>query len=90
MKIFAYGSNMNLNRLKARVPSASKVCNASISGYFFSFNKKSSDGSGKGNITHTNNAADTVWGVVFEIDETEKGMLDEAEGLGNGYDESII
>lgn len=90
MKIFAYGSNMNINRLKERVPSAAKVCNASLDGYSFAFNKKSTDGSVKGNIEQTNNANDKVWGVVFEIDEKEKNKLDDAEGLGNGYNETMI
>lgn len=90
MKIFAYGSNMNINRLKKRVPSATKICNASIDGYSFAFNKKSTDGSVKGSIEQTNNADDKVWGVVFEIDEKEKEKLDDAEGLGKGYNETMI
>lgn len=90
MKIFAYGSNMNMSRLKKRVPSATKVCNASLNGYAFAFNKKSKDGSVKGNIAQTNNADDKVWGVVFEIDEKEKEKLDDAEGLGKGYNETMI
>ncbi|HNU47179.1 MAG TPA: gamma-glutamylcyclotransferase [Bacteroidia bacterium] len=90
MKIFAYGSNMNINRLKKRVPSATRVCNASLDGYSFAFNKKSNDGSVKGNIEQTNNTNDKVWGVVFAIDEKEKDTLDEAEGLGKGYYETVI
>ncbi|MFT3909745.1 MAG: gamma-glutamylcyclotransferase family protein [Ferruginibacter sp.] len=90
MKIFAYGSNMNLKRLQKRVPSATKVSNASLDGYAFKFNKTSNDGSGKGNIEQTNNPADKVWGVIFEIDDQEKAKLDEAEGLGNGYNETLI
>ncbi len=90
MKIFAYGSNMNLNRLKKRVPSATKVCNASLEGYRFSFNKRSNDGSGKGNIQQTNIDGDIVVGVVFEIDEKEKPALDAVEGLGNGYNQTVI
>ena len=91
MKIFAYGSNMNINRLKERVPSAIKVCNASVEGYKFSFNKRSNvDGSAKGNIHETDDAADKVWGVVFEIAETDKSGLDEVEGLGKGYNEQQI
>lgn len=90
MKIFAYGSNMNIGRLRKRVPSAIKVCNASLVGYSFAFNKKSKDGSLKGNIVQTNNADDKVWGVVFEIDEKEKEKLDDAEGLGKGYNETMI
>lgn len=91
MKIFAYGSNMNINRLKERVPSATKICNASIEGYKFSFNKRSNvDGSAKGNIQSTNSNDDKVWGVIFEIDEADKSGLDEVEGLGKGYNEQQI
>lgn len=90
MKIFAYGSNMNINRLKNRVPSAIKISNASLGGYSFAFNKKSTDGSVKGNIEQTKNANDKVWGVVFEMDEKEKEKLDDAEGLGKGYNEKVI
>jgi gamma-glutamylcyclotransferase (GGCT)/AIG2-like uncharacterized protein YtfP len=90
MKIFAYGSNMNIGRLRKRVPSATKVCNASLDSYSFAFNKKSKDGSVKGNIVQTNNVDDKVWGVVFEIDEKEKEKLDDAEGLGKGYNETMI
>lgn len=90
MKIFTYGSNMNIGRLRKRVPSATKVCNASLDGFSFAFNKKSKDGSVKGNIVQTNNADDKVWGVVFEIDEKEKEKLDDAEGLGKGYNEIMI
>lgn len=91
MKIFAYGSNMNINRLKERVPSATKVCNASLEGYKFSFNKKSNvDGSAKGNIHQSNDTTYKVWGVVFEIAETDKVGLDEVEGLGKGYNEQQI
>jgi len=90
MKIFAYGSNMNVNRLKQRVPSAIKVCNASLPGYKFSFNKRSNDGSGKGNIQQTDIDSDTVAGVVFDINELEKPALDAIEGLGNGYNQTVI
>lgn len=82
---------MNIIRLKERVPSAIKVCNASIEGYKFSFNKRSNvDGSAKGNIHHNNYTTDKVWGVVFEIAETDKSGLDEVESLGKGYNEQQI
>ena len=82
---------MNINRLKERVPSATKICNASVDGYKFSFNKRSNvDGSAKGNIEFTSNNDDKVWGVIFEIDEADKSGLDEVEGLGKGYNEQEI
>jgi len=33
---------------------------------------------------------DIVWGVVFEILDSQKHDLDEAEGLGRGYDEKVV
>ncbi len=90
MKIFAYGSNMSLNRLKARVSSAKKISNGYIEGYELKCIKISNDGSGKATISKTNNNENKVWGVVFEIDENEKPRLDRAEGLNYGYNQSTI
>ena len=88
MIIFSYGSNMNLNRLKERVPSAKKI----DSGYIMEFDlkciKRSIDGSGK--ATLLSSANNIVWGVVYEIDDKDKTSLDKAEGLGSGYDEVMV
>ncbi|MBI1780613.1 MAG: gamma-glutamylcyclotransferase [Sphingobacteriales bacterium] len=61
-----------------------------LPGYKFSFNKRSNDGSGKGNIQQTNIDGDTIVGVVFEINEAEKPALDAVEGLGNGYNQAVV
>lgn len=90
MKIFAYGSNMHLNRLRKRVPSATKISNAYIQGYNLICNKISIDESSKANIFKSNNSKDIVWGVIFEIEDIEKSILDEAEGLGRGYNETTL
>lgn len=90
MKIFAYGSNMNLDRLKKRVPSANKLLNVFVKDYTLKCNKNSKDGSSKANIIKTGNDDDIVWGVIFEIDDSEKANLDKAEGLGQGYNESTL
>ena len=80
MKIFTYGSNFYINWLKERIPSAIKVCNASVEGCKFSFNIRSNvDGLAKGKIQQTNEAADKVCGVVFEMAEIDKWGLDESE-----------
>lgn len=91
MLIFAYGSNMNLNRLTQRVPSAVKLCNAFVPGYKLVCNKVSKkDGSAKANIIKTDNLAELVWGVLFNIKSNEKPLLDKAEGLGMGYNEDTL
>ena len=91
MLIFAYGSNMNLNRLTQRVPSAVKVCNVFLPGYKLVCNKVSKkDGSAKANIVKTDNLGELVWGVLFYINSNEKPLLDKAEGLGMGYNEDTL
>lgn len=90
MLIFAYGSNMNLNRLIKRVHSAVKITNAFLSGYRLVCNKVSKDGSAKANIIKTDNLAELVWGVLFSININEKTLLDKAEGLGMGYNEDKL
>jgi gamma-glutamylcyclotransferase len=82
---FAYGSNMLTRRLSARTPSAVAVGTAYVEGYRLTFDKVSTDGSGKCDIDATGNAADRVWGVLFRIDTAESADLDAAEGLGQGY-----
>lgn len=66
---FAYGSNMLTERLQARCKSAKVRCVGSADGYRLAFSKKSQDGSGKATIRP--DEASGVYGIVFDIDETE-------------------
>lgn len=90
MLIFAYGSNLNLNRRLQRVPSAIKVSNAFLPGFKLVCNKEGKDGSAKANIVKKNISCELVWGVLFNIDSKEKPLLDKAEGLGLGYNEDTL
>ena len=87
-KYFAYGSNMLTERLRAadRCPSAMPIGVGSLRGYTLQFWKMSKDGSGKATIVPRGTAEARVMGVVFEIEEGEKGDLDTAEGAGKGYE----
>jgi hypothetical protein len=82
---FAYGSNMFTRRLAARTPSAVRITTAFVEGRRLTFDKVSTDGSGKCDIEATGNPADRVYGVLFRIATAEERALDEAEGLGHGY-----
>ncbi len=88
MKYFAYGSNMCTNRLKSRVPSCEFHCVGELRGYVLKYHKRSTDGSGKSNVIPSGNSKDVVIGVIFTIDESEKSLLDEAEG--QGYRETLV
>lgn len=80
---FAYGSNMLVERLQARAPSAQPVSHARIDGWRLRFDKKSLDGSGKCHIERQPGAC--VHGVVFRIYDADLERLDQAEGVGHGY-----
>jgi len=72
-------------RLRERVPSAVAIGIGRLIGYALKWHKRSLDGSGKCDIESTGRNEDVVWGVLFELDASEKSALDRAEGLGNGY-----
>ena len=73
-----------------RAPSAVKTGVGLIKGFRVAFDKVSADGSGKCNIRKTADLNDLVHGVVFRIDTDDKLSLDTAEGLGDGYEQTII
>jgi hypothetical protein len=85
----AVRSNKSTKRLHAsdRVPSANRVSIAVLPGYRLSFQKKSSDGSAKCDAYFTGNKSDSVIGVLFEVNQSEKTNLDRTKGLGFGYKE---
>lgn len=87
---FAYGSNMLSRRARERVPSAKAIGVGILRGYELRWHKKGWDGSGKCDVVKTVNLESLVYGVVYEIDAAEKPDLDEAEGLGAGYDEKQV
>jgi cation transport regulator ChaC len=80
---FAYGSNMSLRRLKARVPSASRIGIARLNGFRLAFEKIGRDGSAKCDITVC--ADSGVHGVLFALAASERPQLDACEDLGRGY-----
>lgn len=90
MLYFSYGSNMSSRRLRYRVPSANFVTTASLYGHELRFHKRSMDGSAKCDAYETGDDTHRIIGVVFDITESEKPILDTYEGLGHSYDEKLI
>jgi gamma-glutamylcyclotransferase len=83
---FAYGSNMSVSRLRARVPSARPHGVSQLTHHQLSFHKIGKDGSAKCDAYFTDNQHDLVMGVLYTIDHAEKAYLDQVEGLGKGYE----
>lgn len=85
-RTFAYGSNMLSARIKERCPSARPLGVAQLPGHELRWHKRSIDGSGKCDVVPAG-VGHAVFGVVYEIDASERAALDQAEGLGHGYDQ---
>lgn len=76
-------------RAPTRCPSAEPLGNGMLAGRGLAFRKESNDGSAKCDIP-TGKPEDFVHGFVFRIASSERKQLDEAEGVGKGYDVSEV
>lgn len=90
MLYFAYGSNMSTPRIRQRVPSALALSIAVLDGHRLAFHKVGRDGSAKCDIPACSDGDAWVYGVVFHIDPAHRTLLDQAEGLGNGYERKPV
>ena len=79
VKYFAYGSNLDLPQMKRRCPSSKLISKGSLSGYRLTFNRFSS-GWGGGVADVIQKQGSKVWGLVFEISDTDLERLDRYEG----------
>lgn len=86
----AYGSNLHPLRLTLRVPSAQLVGIVRLDGYRLRFRKRGKDGSAKCDLDFTNDPSHAAYAAVYEMRVAEAGLLDEAEGLGSGYDKTYV
>ena len=77
-------------RLRFRVPTCEFVSIARLPRHQLRFHKRSKDGSSKCDAFYTGEELDTLWGVVFDIATSEKTKLDQAEGLGGGYNAGSV
>ena len=90
MKYFAYGSNMDPQRMRERGVSFSQRKRAILKGYVLSFNKVGLDNprEGKGNITKNEN--EVVEGALYGIHDSDLTKLDVAEGFPDHYDHVAV
>lgn len=88
--VFSYGSNMCLERIRDRVPSADVVGCGHVVGRRLAFHKVGVDGSAKADAFHSADPTHRIFGVIMRIARKEKPVLDEYESLGIGYDEERV
>jgi len=85
MLYFAYGSNMDWERIthRDRAPSAQFLLRATLPDYKLAFTRWSQkQQTGTADVVIF--PVGIVWGVVFDIDPAEKPKLDAAEGVNSG------
>jgi hypothetical protein len=88
---FAYGSNMAIERLRSRVPSAKPICVGVLAGHQLKFHKRGSrDHSGKCDAAHTGRPEDRIFGVLYAVRIDELADLDKVEGRGYGYERETV
>ena len=82
IKYFAYGSNLDLAQMKIRCPSSELISKGSLSGYRLTFNRYSSGWGGV--VADVIQGKDSeVWGLVFELSNSDLKRLDSYEGCYN-------
>ncbi|MCA9395325.1 MAG: gamma-glutamylcyclotransferase [Candidatus Omnitrophica bacterium] len=89
MLYFAYGSNMSVKRLRARISSARVVCTATLPGHELRFHKHGDDESAKCDAAAAGAAAEVI-GVLYDIHTADKVILDKIEGVGAGYEQKTV
>ena len=78
----AYGSNMWPRRIEERLGMCQAVGVAALPGFALRFHKRGGDGSGKCDAYHTGDRADTLYGVVYSLSQSQRDLLDGIEGPG--------
>ncbi|MGD8289242.1 MAG: gamma-glutamylcyclotransferase [Gemmatimonadota bacterium] len=86
--VFAYGSNLDTDRMTGRVPSATVVGRASLVGFELRFHKQGwKDGTGKADAFAVDHPEAVVHGIVYRVDVSELDALDVHE---TGYERRLV
>ena len=81
---FTYGANLDIRRFRRRCPGATLLGRARLPGYQLGFTRYSrAEKGGVADIVAEPGAS--VWGVLYEIDPSCLGALDEYEGAPHAY-----
>lgn len=85
---FAYGSNLLRERLLSRCPRAEFIGRGLLRRHRLSFEKVSTDGSGKCAVERDDGCE--VQGVAWRVHSSELDGLDLSEGVSRGYERSSV
>ena len=86
MKYFAYGSNMDPDRMRERGVNFLKREHAILEGWRLEFNKVSSRNPEEGYANIVKDENSVVEGILYEIDDLDLKILDRYEGYPSHYE----
>lgn len=87
---FAFGSNMNPARMRARsVPYRARVWGI-LPGYRLAFDKRAGSPQGAGYATIHRDPLDAVEGVLYRVTRTGIAILDRYEGVPYSYERMLL
>jgi len=75
-------------RLRSRLPAARERGAARLMGHRLAFHKSGTDGSGKCDIPRCDRSI--VFGALYEVRSRDFAILDQIEGVGEGYEREAI
>jgi gamma-glutamylcyclotransferase len=90
MRYFAYGSNMDPERMRKGSISFSQRIRAVLKGYRLEFNKVASRNPQEGYANAVKFEEGIVEGVLYEIPDSDLSRLDRFEGYPDHYDRVMI
>ena len=86
MRYFAYGSNMNPERMRKRGINFSKREHAILEGWRLAFNKIASRNPKEGFANLVKDQGDVVEGILYTVQESDIEKLDRYEGYPKHYE----
>jgi len=86
MRYFAYGSNMDPDRMRERGVNFLKREHAILEGWRLEFNKVSSRNPDEGYANIVKDENSVVEGILYEINDSDLKILDRYEGYPNHYE----
>ena len=90
MKYFAYGSNMNPERMEKRVLNFTKGSSAKLKGYRLKFNKRADRNPLEGYANIVTSVGSIVEGILYEISKDDFCKIDKNEGVPIHYERKKI
>ena len=83
LRYAAYGSNLHPRRLRERIQHASLVGTSFLEQHTLQFHKRGQDQSAKCSFSSCGRGMHVA---VYEMNDSDKQVLDHIEGVGRGYD----